>query len=98
MRGRSKGPDESLKLLFGHKLELTDRGEEGQWGERGANALSTVTSDWGIDLREGWTLGHLNGENVSVDQAPLFSHFFFYEFRWPAHRRKLHIKLNVFRF
>lgn len=32
VRGRSKGPDESLKPLFAHKLELTDRGEEGQSG------------------------------------------------------------------
>lgn len=49
VRGRSKGPDESLELLFAHKLELADRGEEGQWGQRGTNASSTVTSDWGID-------------------------------------------------
>lgn len=76
MRGRSKGSDESLKPLFAQKAELTDRGEEGQWGERGTNALSTVTSEWDINLREGCTLGHLNGENVSVAQAPLFSYFF----------------------
>lgn len=76
VRGRSKGPDESLKILFSHQLELTDRGEEGQWGQRATNALSTVTSDWAIDLREECTLGHLNGENVSIAQAPLFPPFF----------------------
>lgn len=57
--GRSQGPDESLKPLFAHNRELTDRGEEGQQGQRATNALSAVTSDRGINLREGCTLGHL---------------------------------------
>lgn len=86
-RGRSKGPGESLKLVFAPKVELTDRGKEEQRGERETNAMSAATSDWGIDLRERYPPGLSNCKNVSISQAPLSSYCFFlyYKFRWFHH-------------